>query len=77
MAKIRIYRFTKYNIDSDEVMRSRRWATREAIGRIHGTVLEDTAVEVDESVLGTEIEGMTVRDFNPKPRGEFQTQIKS
>jgi len=38
-------------------------------------VLEDTATEVESSVLGHEIDGMTERDFNPHPRAGFQTQV--
>src|SRR6202035_4332303 len=41
-----------------------------------GEVLEDTATEVDLSVLGKEIDGMTVRDFDPHPRTGLQTQVK-
>jgi hypothetical protein len=69
VAKVKVYRFTIYEIVNDENRRSRRWATREAIKRVGGEVLEDTATEVDASVLGGEIEGMTVRNFNPQPAG--------
>jgi hypothetical protein len=63
VAKVKVYRFTVYDITADEQHRSRRWGTREAIDRARGEVLEDTATEVDESVLGREIDGMTDRDL--------------
>lgn len=46
-----VYYFTKYDITKDENIRSKRPATREVIERIGGTVLEDTAQEVDLSQL--------------------------
>jgi hypothetical protein len=72
---VTIFRFRKYNVSCDENQISRRWATREAIARIGGEPLEDTAVKVDVSVLGREIEGMTDRDFDPHPRIGFQRQV--
>ena len=75
MAKVKVYRFTVYDITNDEQRRSRRWGTRQAIEHARGQVLEDTAIEVDESVLGREIEGMTDRNFDPHPRTEFQQQV--
>jgi hypothetical protein len=74
--KVTVYRFKKYDISTDNNTESRRWATREAIKRIGGEVLEDTAVEVDAAVLGAEIEGMTERNFNPHPRTGFQGQVE-
>jgi hypothetical protein len=75
MSKVKVYRFTVYDITTDENRRSRRWATREAIERAHGDVLDDTVTEVDSSVLGDEIDGMTARDFDPHPRTGFQRQV--
>lgn len=77
MGKVTVYQFTKYDINIDENIKSRRWATREAITRVGGEVLEDTAMEVDDSVLGKEIDGMTDRNFNPYPRapGGAQRQV--
>jgi hypothetical protein len=62
MTTITVYQFTKYDITNDENCRSRRWGTREAIERIGGEVLENTATEVDPAVLGREIDGMTERN---------------
>ena len=78
MAKVTIYRFEVYDIQSDQVISSKRWGTREAINEIaHGRVLEDTAIEVEESAVASDIHGFTVRDFNPHPRRGFQTEVKS
>jgi hypothetical protein len=77
MGKITVYRFKKYDISNDENRQSRRWATREAIERIGGEVLEDTATEVDPSAVGTEIDGMTERNFDPHPRTGVQTQVEA
>jgi hypothetical protein len=77
MPMVTIYQFEVYRIDSDEVMKSRRWGTREAIIEIaHGRVLEESAIEVDESVVASDIHGFTVRDFNPQPCSGFQTSVE-
>lgn len=68
MSKVTVYRFEKYDITSDTMRTSQRWATRGAIAEVRGKVLEDTAIEVDADCLKSEIEGMTPRDFNPTPR---------
>lgn len=75
MSKVTIYRFSLYDINTDESRQSRRWATLEAIKRLHGEVHEETATEVDASVLEPSniIHGLTARDFNPHPRTGFQT----
>lgn len=70
-----VYRFTKYDISKDEVIESHRWATREAIMRVGGTVLEKTEIHVDEALLDKEIPGMTVRNFNPSASKGFQSQV--
>lgn len=78
MAKVTIYRFQLYNSQTDEIVTSRRWGTEQAIKEIaRGHVLKDTAVEVDDSVVCSDIHGFTVRDFNPRPRTGFQTEVKS
>jgi hypothetical protein len=66
MAKVTIYRFEVWDSVNDEIRKSRRWGTREAIEEIaHGRVLEETAREVDEAVVKSDIWGFTERDFNP------------
>ena len=78
MANVTIYRFEVYDIQSDQVIPSKRWGTREAIIDIaHGRVIEDTAAEVDESAVASDIHGFTVRDFNPRSRRGFQTEVTS
>ncbi|HEY6484540.1 MAG TPA: hypothetical protein VIY54_13535 [Steroidobacteraceae bacterium] len=47
MHKIRVYYFTMYDIRADEIVVSRRPATLETILRFGGTLIEDTAEEVD------------------------------
>jgi len=75
MSKVTVYRFQKYDIMTDTMQTSQRWATRQAIAEVGGKVLEDTAVEVDPDCLKSEIEGMTPRDFNPNATKDFQTQV--
>jgi hypothetical protein len=77
MAKIRVYQFTKYDIATDDNVKSHRWGTREAIQEIGATILESTAVEIDESFLGRQMTGLSDIGFNPTPRREFQTQVTS
>ena len=77
MSTVTIYRFNVYEISSDSVRQSRRWGTREAVEQIAcGRVLEDTALEVDDSIIKSDIPGFTEIDFNPKRRTGFQTRIK-
>ena len=77
MVRVMIYRFTIYDVMRDEVVQSRRWGTREGIEAICGAMLEDTETEVDASVIGKEIDGLTTRAFDPNPRiGIFQIGVK-
>jgi hypothetical protein len=76
MSKVTVYRFEKYDITTDTMRMSQRWATREAITAVHGKVLEDTAVDVDPDCLKSEIEGMTSRDFDPNATKGFPTQVR-
>ena len=68
MSNVTIYQFELYDITIDGNRRSRRWATRQAIERLRGNVLEGTGTEVDASAVDTDILGMTARDFNPNWR---------
>jgi hypothetical protein len=68
MSKVTVYQFTKYDISVDGNRKSRRWATREAIERVGGDVLEDTATEVEAFAVASDIEGMTVINFDPHRR---------
>ena len=62
MSKVTIYRFTIYDINQDEKIRSRRWGTREGIKGVCGVALEDTAMEVDICHVD-KVDGLTERDF--------------
>lgn len=75
MSKITIYRFRMYDIIHDEQHVSSRWGTREAIEQLGGEILEDTAMEVEASRVKSEIDGLTERDFNPRPRVQLQQQV--
>lgn len=78
MSKVIIYQFRVYDPTNDEMTKSRRWGTREAIEKIaHGQVLDDTTTEVDESAIASDIPGLTERDFNPSKCQGFQTSVKS
>jgi hypothetical protein len=76
MTKITVYQFTKYDIASDQSIKSRRLGTREAIQEIGATILENTAMEVDESVLGSQMAGLSDIGFNPAAMQGFQTQVR-
>lgn len=75
MPNVQIYRFQKYDINTDEWQTSRRWATVDAIVRVGGRPIGDP-LNVDESVLGGEVAGMTDRAFNPNSTGGLQRVVK-
>ncbi len=64
---VTVYRFQHYDIVSKMAVRSRRWATPEAIERVLADVIEGTGIKVDPSILDRN--GMTARDFNRRARG--------
>jgi len=77
MANVTIFCFEVWDVTNDEMCRSRRWGTREAIEEIaHGRVLEETAREVDEAVVKSDIWGFTERDFNPDRAPGFQARVR-
>ena len=77
MSQVTIYQFTLYDVSNDTVCTSRRWGTKEAIQVIaKGTVLLDTAIQVDESLVKSDIVGMTERDFNPHWNQGFQRTVR-
>lgn len=77
MANVTIYRFEVWNSATDEIRQSRRWGTREAIEQLaHGRVIEETAHEVDEAVVKSDIWGFTVRDFDPDTSTGFQAYVR-
>ncbi len=58
-----IYRFAMYDIARDDMVVSRRMATREAIAMVNGIILEDTGVLADPTDLDRDIPGMTDLDY--------------
>jgi hypothetical protein len=50
--KVTVYRFDIYDAKADKMVRSKRWATREAIVWAKAHPLLDTAREIDQSLLG-------------------------
>ena len=60
-----VYRFHTWDIANDCFQQSRRWATKEAIERVGGEIKSE-GVEVDDSLLGQEVEGMTARGFDAR-----------
>jgi hypothetical protein len=61
-----VYPFRMWDVDNDCFRQSSRYATKERIERMGGEII-GKPVEVDDNVLGQEIEGMTNRNFDPRP----------
>jgi hypothetical protein len=78
MAKVTIYQFEVYDIQSDQIVKSKRWGTAKGINKIAcDQMLEDTAAEVDDSVIYSDIHGFTPIGFDPQPgRPGFQTKVR-
>jgi hypothetical protein len=76
MSKIAIYRFSIYDISTDETKISRRWGTLEGIEGVCGTPLEHTQIEGDASDVGTEVPGLTARNLDPHKSDGFQDQVR-
>ncbi len=64
MVKVTVYKVQVYNIMTDQCVLSRRMATREGAEIMKGKVIENTAVEIDETRLEPG-EKWTPRDFRP------------
>jgi hypothetical protein len=56
---------------------ARRWGTREAIDFIRANILEGTAVEVDDGLLGRQVPGLSEIGFNPHAAIGFPNQVTS
>lgn len=69
MATVKIHRFRLYDINTDSYRLSRRWATRDVIEKLGGEFVASPAIEVDASVVSTDIEGMTIIDYDPFTAG--------
>lgn len=77
MNKVTIYQFEVYSVENDAMNKSRRWGTRKAIKEICcGKELKETAMEVDEKLVASDIPGLTALDFNPNQgKGGFQKTV--
>jgi hypothetical protein len=64
MAKVKVSKVTVYDVTTDQQRVSRRMATPEGAAIMHGTVVENTEVEIDESQLERG-EKWTPIDFKP------------
>jgi hypothetical protein len=62
--KVAVYKVKVYDIYKDELIVSRRMATREGAAIMKGDVVENTAVEIDASQLEPG-EDWTPKDFIP------------
>jgi hypothetical protein len=49
--KITVYRFMKYDIVKDRDIVSKFYATQQAIDQFGGTLIESSAIEIEESLL--------------------------
>ncbi len=65
MTTVKIHRFRLYDINSETFRISRRWATRDVIEKLGGEIIGSPAVEVDAAVVSSDIEGMTIADYDP------------
>jgi hypothetical protein len=66
MAMVPVYRYAIWDQSVGGQVCARRMGTREAIRAISGSVvIEVSAVEIDEALLGREEPGMTDWDFEP------------
>jgi hypothetical protein len=65
MAKITVYHFEVWDPTNDQMVRSKRMGTPEAIkNTAHGREV-GPGIDVDASDVGTEIHGFTVRNYQP------------
>ena len=76
--KIDVFQFTRYDISTDQVVKSRRWGTREAINNLGGgfVILESTRRQVDPSAVVSDHPGLTAIGFNPDATSGFPRQVK-
>ena len=65
MEKVQAFQFTKYDIMSDTRRLSRRYGTIEAINKIGGEVILESAIEINVSDLESDFYGLTKIGFEP------------
>jgi len=72
MPTVKIYQFEVYDIQTDLTKRSRRWGTLDGIEntKVATRVLRETETEVDASVIGISVAGLTEIDFIPSGQPE-------
>jgi hypothetical protein len=61
---VTVYRFRMWDVSRDGFTLSTRWATRERIEAMGGELVGG-GVEINDDLIGGEIEGMTIRGFDP------------
>lgn len=77
MMKVKVYQFECYDITSDQLIRSKRWATTAAIAKIPGAIqIPGSGIEVEDDVVESDIDGMTEIGFHPPTEGGFQREVK-
>lgn len=54
MKHVVVYRFTLYDIKSDQIITSQRAATLKAISKMNGTAIELSATKVSEELIDAE-----------------------
>ena len=76
MSKLTVYQFEVWDITDDEMRKSTRFGTPDAIKNIaHGRIIEGTGIDVDAADVGAEIAGFTARHYRTARVG-FQTEVK-
>jgi hypothetical protein len=60
---VTVYFFEKYDITSDQVIRSKRPATIAAIERVRGEAIKNTAQDIDQDDIDED--GFRRRDYTP------------
>lgn len=71
--RVEVFKFTMYDIGTDELVQSRRWATREFIQRFGGVPTGSRVMVPADKV---DVVGMSELDFDPGAGpGGFQTSV--
>ncbi|MGJ5065384.1 hypothetical protein [Bradyrhizobium oligotrophicum] len=76
MAKVRVYRASSYDIQTDQMIQSRRWFTEAGAAVADVQIEAGQSIEVDE----TDVQDgwWTAIDYRPPhPTGGYQTQVKN
>jgi hypothetical protein len=60
---VKVWKFRKYDMTTDEYVESARYGTQEAIARIGAELIEETVVTVNSSLLDSD--GLTAKSFSP------------